>query len=112
MADSSIAAAQGGSWTAEELMHGKAGDADAASAVTPGATCTTGKSTSRYSTRKLKGKSAIDPMDWGLPGHLTEEEVSVFVSSLIFRGFSEWDRLLFDYGTTCADATKHECNSA
>ena len=25
-------------------------------------------------------KPPADPMDWGMPGHLTEEEVAIFVS--------------------------------
>lgn len=41
------------------------------------------KSHHRFSMRKMghgkKGPPA-DPMDWGMPGHLTEEEVAVFVS--------------------------------
>ena len=36
----------------------------------------------RFSVRRMGGhkKPPADPMDWGMPGHLTEEEVAVFVS--------------------------------
>jgi hypothetical protein len=65
-----------GIWTAEELMHGKDGVAsptkEAPASPTHG---------SKLSLRKLKSKSkSTDPMDWGMPGHLTEDEVAVFVS--------------------------------
>jgi hypothetical protein len=29
---------------------------------------------------KTKKGGPMDPMDWGMPGHLTEEEVAIFVS--------------------------------
>lgn len=81
-------------WSAEELMHGKDGVEDlvasAAASLTlgsPGASATgspSKKSTTRFTMRKLgggKSKPPADPMDWGMPGHLTEEEVAIFVSS-------------------------------
>lgn len=66
--------ADNGVWTAEELMHGKDGMPPPVKEPA---------SPKRSSLRKLKaskGKGAVDPMDWGMPGHLTEEEVAVFVS--------------------------------
>lgn len=67
-----------GIWTADELMHGK----DGVSSPTKEAPASPTNG-SKLSLRKLKssksGKS-VDPMDWGMPGHLTEEEVAVFVS--------------------------------
>jgi hypothetical protein len=83
-------------WSAEELMHGKDGVEDlvasAAASLTlgsPGASASAAgspskKSTTRFTMRKLgggKSKTPADPMDWGMPGHLTEEEVAIFVSS-------------------------------
>lgn len=86
-------------WSAEELMHGKDGVEDlvasAAASLTlgsPGASATgspSKKSTTRFTMRKLgggKSKPPADPMDWGMPGHLTEEEVAIFVSSHYFLG--------------------------
>jgi hypothetical protein len=71
-----------GIWTAEELMHGKDGVAsptkEAPASPTHG---------SKLSLRKLKSSSkskSTDPMDWGMPGHLTEDEVAVFVSSRLY----------------------------
>lgn len=60
-------------------MHGKAGDRhDEPTASTSSSPAKGGR---RFSTKKLKGKGAsADPMDWGLPGHLTDEEVAIFVS--------------------------------
>ena len=76
-------------WTTDELMHGKVGVPSPP--VSPGGTTSNGDGDSpskqnkhhRFSIRKMghgkKGPPA-DPMDWGMPGHLTEEEVAVFVS--------------------------------
>ena len=76
-------------WTTDELMHGKVGVPSPP--VSPGGTMGSSansngekqKSHHRFSMRKMghgkKGPPA-DPMDWGMPGHLTEEEVAVFVS--------------------------------
>jgi hypothetical protein len=77
--------ADDGIWTADELMHGKGGaGGDSPSKESAPASPTNG-SKRGPSLRKLKGssksKSAADPMDWGVPGHLTEEEVAVFVSA-------------------------------
>lgn len=63
-----------GTWTSEELMHGKGDQAPSSSAapVSP-----TESSSKKRSVKKLAGKAA--PMDWGMPGHLTQEEVAVFM---------------------------------
>lgn len=76
-------------WTAEELMHGKEGVSDdlvaSAAALGLGSTSPSKKS-GRFTMRKLGGKKPpADPMDWGMPGHLTEEEVAIFVSSWLRR---------------------------
>jgi hypothetical protein len=72
--------ADDGVWTADELMHGKGGIPSPSKE--PPASPTNGSK--RGSLRKLKGHKSktVDPMDWGMPGHLTEEEVAVFVSTL------------------------------
>ena len=89
-------------WTADELMHGKIGGSSPSPPASPtektngngnnnGESHSTKKQHtqshhhhhSRFSMRKLghgKNKPPTDPMDWGMPGHLTEEEVAVFVS--------------------------------
>jgi hypothetical protein len=73
-------------WTADELMHGKEDD-DAAAAVasltiSPNGSPTTKSPAKRFSMAKMgKKKPPADPMDWGMPGHLTDEEVAIFVSS-------------------------------
>jgi hypothetical protein len=75
-------------WTAEELMHGKEGVVDdlAASAAASLSLSSTSpsKKVSKFSMRKMGAgkKPPADPMDWGMPGHLTEEEVAIFVSCL------------------------------
>ena len=76
--------ADDGVWTADELMHGK-GDATASPSKDVPASPTNG-SKQRMSLRKLKSSKSktVDPMDWGMPGHLTQEEVDVFVSLDIF----------------------------
>ena len=67
-------------WTADELMHGKEGvSEDHPASLSPGSPM---KKSNRFSMRKLGGKkSPADPMDWGMPGHLSEEEVAIFVSA-------------------------------
>ena len=88
-------------WTADELMHGKIGGSSPSPPASPtektNGNGNNGESHSakkqhtqshhhhhsRLSMRKLghgKNKPPTDPMDWGMPGHLTEEEVAVFVS--------------------------------
>jgi len=73
-------------WTADELMHGKEAD-DAAAAVasliiSPNGSPTSKSPSKRFSMAKMgKKKPPADPMDWGMPGHLTDEEVAIFVSS-------------------------------
>ena len=73
--------ADDGIWTAEELMHGKGGMNGSITKSLTASTASNGSKTGK-SLRKLKsakGKT-VDPLDWGMPGHLTEEEVEVFVS--------------------------------
>lgn len=72
-----------GQWTADELMHGKAGEEYSTSA--PNGLAPSGspnKKSGRFSMRSMKssGKKSTDPLDWGMPGHMTQEEVGVFVS--------------------------------
>ena len=74
-----------GIWTADELMHGKYGGGGAPespSKEAPASASIGGSVFKRASIRKLKGSKGkpTDPMDWGMPGHLTEEEVATFVS--------------------------------
>lgn len=71
--------ADDGVWTADELMHGKDG---AAASLSKDAPASPTNGSKRMSLRKLKGSKSktVDPMDWGMPGHLTQEEVDVFVS--------------------------------
>lgn len=71
-----------GIWTAEELMQGKGGMNGSPTKSLTASTASNG-SKSGKSLRKLKsakGKT-VDPLDWGMPGHLTQEEVDVFVST-------------------------------
>jgi hypothetical protein len=62
-------------WTADELMgKGSLGDGDHPA---------NGVSTSerrKLSFRIHKHQDKVDPADWGRPGHLTQEEVDVYVS--------------------------------
>lgn len=70
-------------WTSDELMHGKVGSAPSSPTTENGNGSSPNKHKhSRFSMRKLGHgkKPPADPMDWGMPGHLTEEEVAVFVS--------------------------------
>ena len=73
-------------WTADELMHGKIGSPP--NSPTENGTNGSGSPNkhkhSRFSMRKLGHgkKPPADPMDWGMPGHLTEDEVAIFVSLL------------------------------
>jgi hypothetical protein len=78
-----------GTWTADELMHGKEDDSAAAAVasltISPHGSPTSKPPSKRFSMAKLgKKKPPADPMDWGMPGHLTDEEVAVFVSSFLF----------------------------
>mmetsp|Transcript_11319 Transcript_11319/g.25812 ORF Transcript_11319/g.25812 Transcript_11319/m.25812 type:complete len:447 (+) Transcript_11319:77-1417(+) len=68
-ANGSAAAPNPGVWSAEELM-GRAGAGSTSSTVT---------SSQQGSVRKMSKKSVADPLDWGMPGHLTKEEVDVFM---------------------------------
>ena len=68
-------------------MHGKEGVVDdlaasAAASLTVSSTTSPSKKAPKFSMRKLGAgkKPPADPMDWGMPGHLTEEEVAIFVS--------------------------------
>ena len=68
-------------WTSDELMHGKVGSAPSSPTENGNGSPNKHKH-SRFSMRKLGHgkKPPADPMDWGMPGHLTEEEVAIFVS--------------------------------
>eukprot|EP00571_Detonula_confervacea_P011762 CAMPEP_0172299760 /NCGR_PEP_ID=MMETSP1058-20130122/1987_1 /TAXON_ID=83371 /ORGANISM="Detonula confervacea, Strain CCMP 353" /LENGTH=462 /DNA_ID=CAMNT_0013009315 /DNA_START=16 /DNA_END=1404 /DNA_ORIENTATION=- len=80
-----------GTWTADELMHGKVGShsppaSPTANGAGAGAGAGAGDSPSkktqshRFSMRKLGAKKPpADPMDWGMPGHMSEEEVAIFM---------------------------------
>ena len=72
-------------WTSDELMHGKVGSPEPSSPIengTNGSGSPNKHKHSRFSMRKMGHgkKPPADPMDWGMPGHLTEEEVAIFVS--------------------------------
>ena len=77
-----------GTWTADELMHGKTGvPSSPPSSPAESALSGSKKSHARFSVRKLGHggkKPRADPMDWGMPGHLTEEEVAIFVSCVYY----------------------------
>ena len=75
-ANGSAATPNPGVWSAEELM-GRAG---------AGTSSTVTTSSQQGSVRKMSKKGVADPMDWGMPGHLTKEEVDVFVSLLLILG--------------------------
>jgi hypothetical protein len=81
-------AAPPGQWTADELMHGKAGEVSPPTSPNGSATSATAsvKKSGRFSMKSMKssGKKSADPMDWGMPGHMTKEEVDVFVSQAMF----------------------------
>jgi len=66
-----------GIWTADELMTGKA-DVPSSSTVS----AENGSASKDGSVRRMGNTGKVDPMDWGMPGHLTKEEVDVF---MLFR---------------------------
>ncbi len=80
-------AAPPGQWTADELMHGKAGEVSPPTSPNGSATSATAsmKKSGRFSMKSMKSsaKKSADPMDWGMPGHMTKEEVDVFVSHVL-----------------------------
>jgi hypothetical protein len=84
-----------GQWTADELMHGQASDASPPTSPNGSATGA-GTPKKRFSMRTMKspGKKSTDPLDWGMPGHLTKEEVDVFVSKHTFIVNKKCDVLL------------------
>lgn len=68
-------------------MHGKLGGSPSPPhSPTEGSGGSPSKSKSHrgFSVRKMGHhggkKPSTDPMDWGMPGHLTEDEVAIFVS--------------------------------
>jgi len=69
-------------WTSDELMHGKVGSAPSSPTTENGNGSPNKHKHSRFSMRKMGHgkKPPADPMDWGMPGHLTEDEVAIFVS--------------------------------
>ena len=85
-----MSAIAAGTWTADELMNGKETSATISSSVgsnggvgTSTTSPTKAAPTKQFSMMKLaktKKGGPMDPMDWGMPGHLTEEEVVIFVS--------------------------------
>jgi len=77
----STSASPPGQWSADELMHGKAGDVSPPTSPNGSAT-TSGGQKKRFSMKAMRSpaKKSTDPLDWGMPGHLTKEEVDVFVS--------------------------------
>jgi hypothetical protein len=96
-----MSAIAAGTWTADELMNGKVVSEETTGATISsssvgssnggGGTATTSPTklapTKQFSMMKMASKTKkggpIDPMDWGMPGHLTEEEVAIFVSQLL-----------------------------
>lgn len=63
-------------WTAEELMgKGSLGDL---SAIAPNSA----EKRKSFRVRHGKTQDKLDPADWGRPGHLTQEEVDVYVSAI------------------------------
>mmetsp|Transcript_28898 Transcript_28898/g.43684 ORF Transcript_28898/g.43684 Transcript_28898/m.43684 type:complete len:457 (+) Transcript_28898:108-1478(+) len=76
----STSASPPGQWTADELMHGKAGDVSPPTSPNGSAT-TSGGQKKRFSMKAMRSpaKKSTDPLDWGMPGHLTKEEVDVFM---------------------------------
>jgi hypothetical protein len=92
-----MSAIAAGTWTADELMNGKVVSETGATISSSssvgsnggGGTATTSPPTKvaptkQFSMMKMASKTKkggpMDPMDWGMPGHLTEEEVAIFVS--------------------------------
>jgi hypothetical protein len=89
-----MSAIAAGTWTADELMNGKVASETTSATISSsvgsnggGGTSTTSPTkaapTKQFSMMKLaktKKGGPMDPMDWGMPGHLTEEEVVIFVS--------------------------------
>lgn len=64
-------------------MHGKVGVTSPLASPTDASVSASKKhnQSNRFSVRKLGGstkKPPTDPMDWGTPGHLTEDEVKIF----------------------------------
>ena len=45
----------------------------------------------------------MDPMDWGMPGHLTEEEVEIFVSKKLLVPVAFCSRLC-SFDSLCRDS--------
>jgi hypothetical protein len=88
MLNGSTNASPPGQWTADELMHGKVGSPP----TSPNGSATSlsagsgAKKGGRFSMRSMKssGKKSTDPLDWGMPGHMTKEEVEIFVSDYAF----------------------------
>jgi len=94
-----MSAIAAGTWTADELMNGKVVSETGATISSSssvgsnggGGTATTSPTklapTKQFSMMKMASKTKkggpMDPMDWGMPGHLTEEEVAIFVSQLL-----------------------------
>jgi len=80
MNNGSTSASPPGQWTADELMHGKAGDVSPPTSPNGSAT-TSGGQKKRFSMKAMRSpaKKSTDPLDWGMPGHLTKEEVDVFM---------------------------------
>jgi hypothetical protein len=75
MTENGNATELGERWTADELMgKGSLGDH-------PSSPSTTAERR-KLSFRIHKHQDKVDPADWGRPGHLTQEEVDVYVSGI------------------------------
>jgi hypothetical protein len=71
-------------WTDNKLMHGKDNAAAAAVASltisSPDGSSMSKSPIKRFLMAKMwKKKPPANPMDWGMPGHLTKEEVAMFM---------------------------------
>mmetsp|Transcript_12290 Transcript_12290/g.26170 ORF Transcript_12290/g.26170 Transcript_12290/m.26170 type:complete len:450 (+) Transcript_12290:193-1542(+) len=98
MSNGSLTSPATATWTADELMHGKAG---APPSPTEASTSSPTKKHSRMSVRKLGGKKPpADPMDWGMPGHLTQEEVAVFMKfrDEVEKRGGEFKKTVYSFG--------------
>ncbi|KAL9180289.1 hypothetical protein ACHAXT_008259 [Thalassiosira profunda] len=89
-------------WTADELMHGKPGAPSPPSSPSEGSPGKKHHASHRFSVRRMGGhkKPPADPMDWGMPGHLTEEEVAVFMKfrDEVEKRDGEFKKTVYSFG--------------
>ena len=77
------------SWSRERLMgksvsfKGLENDQEENEATTGNGGDVTAQQKRRRSKKLEKGEIKMDPMLWGQPGHLTEEEANVYVSTVM-----------------------------